>query len=541
MESSPKLYKMERMETRASKRRRDAAPAPSPFSSPFPSAGEEPLPPSSPSLDLLRESFSDIFKTEILSRLDTLTLTLLARVSHGFSDAVQNSAPSHRAAWTNEGDPPRNPLYETVFPDLRDTLDGTVSRAGPPLAVKAFCDSVAMLNYALDQGCPKRHWLCTNAAEEGHLEVLQAARTRDCPWNSLTTKKAAAGGHLEVLKWLRENGCENTKATCTAAAAGGHLEVLKWCRAKWKRHREVIPWGPEVCSAAAGNGQLETLKWAFENGCPWDAETCAKAAKIGRLDILQYVRQRDCPWDGEASTGAAFHGHLEVLTWIQENGGVMDTGVAESVPFYAAVGGHLEVLKFAHAINLPWDSQTYCAMAASGADMPMLTWLHGNHGNEWNEMTPALAAQGGHLDVLKWVIARGCPWGYQVWKGAALEGHLHILEYAAADHCPGRDAAPAAAAEAGRVDVLRWLHQRGVPLDQRTCINAAKGGHLEALMWAREQGCPWNTLVLLNARKYKHFLVAEWAKANGCPEPTREDEALAKADGTHPEWFLDLQ
>jgi hypothetical protein len=47
-----------------------------------------------------------------------------------------------------------------------------------------------------------------NAAQGGHLEVIQWARANGCPWDEHTMLVSVAhGGHLEVLKWLRENGC----------------------------------------------------------------------------------------------------------------------------------------------------------------------------------------------------------------------------------------------------------------------------------------------------------------------------------------------
>ena len=44
-------------------------------------------------------------------------------------------------------------------------------------------------------------------------------------------RDAAEGGHLEVLQWARANGCSVDEWTCTDAAEGGHLEVLQWARA----------------------------------------------------------------------------------------------------------------------------------------------------------------------------------------------------------------------------------------------------------------------------------------------------------------------
>ena len=61
--------------------------------------------------------------------------------------------------------------------------------------------------WARANGCPWNEWTCANAAEGGHLAVLQWARENGCPWNEETCSYAAVGGHLAVLQWARTNGC----------------------------------------------------------------------------------------------------------------------------------------------------------------------------------------------------------------------------------------------------------------------------------------------------------------------------------------------
>nr|UDO47197.1 ankyrin repeat [Pandoravirus massiliensis] len=45
----------------------------------------------------------------------------------------------------------------------------------------------------------------------------------------------------------------------------------------------------------------------------------------------------------------------------------------------------------------------------------------------------------------------------------------------------------AALARRGHLGVLRWARAGGCPWDARTCAGAAKGGHLEVLQWARQR------------------------------------------------------
>lgn len=48
------------------------------------------------------------------------------------------------------------------------------------------------------------------------------------------------------------------------------------------------------------------------------------------------------------------------------------------------------------------------------------------------------------------------------------------------------------AAENGHLEVLKWARANGCPWYEFTCAMAALDGHLKVLKWARANGCPWN-------------------------------------------------
>ena len=73
------------------------------------------------------------------------------------------------------------------------------------------------------------------------------------------------------------------------------------------------------------------------------------------------------------------------------------------------------------------------------------------------------------------------------------------------------------AAEGGHLETLKWARENDCPWDERTCAFAAKGGHLEVLKWARESGCPWDGLTCTVAAKGGHLEVLKWLRANDCP------------------------
>ena len=155
--------------------------------------------------------------------------------------------------------------------------------------------NLRLLKYLRENGgdtedlCPWDEWTCSNAALNGHLEVLKYARENNCPWNESTCRNAAYNGHLEVLKWARENNCPWDESTCRNAALNGHLEVLKYAR------ENNCPWDESTCSSAADGGHLEVLKWARENDCPWDEWTCNYAAATKNWNVLKWALENGCP------------------------------------------------------------------------------------------------------------------------------------------------------------------------------------------------------------------------------------------------------
>ena len=151
------------------------------------------------------------------------------------------------------------------------------------------------------------------------------------------------------------------------------------------------------------------------------------------------------------------------LQWALNTGYMMDSDTC----LYAAEGGHLEVLKWARTNGCEWDEEETCSSAARGGYFKLLKWAR-TQGCDWDKQTCNAAARGGHLKMLKWVKARGCEW------------------------------------------------------DVGTCSCAARGGHLNVLKWARANGCEWDMGTCVAARTGGHQKVLRWALANGCdPDPVQ--------------------
>ena len=142
----------------------------------------------------------------------------------------------------------------------------------------------------------------------------------------------------------------------------------------------------------------------------------------------------------------------------------------------------------------------------------------------WDEKTCGFAARHGHLEVLKWLRAKGCPWGTRTSAGAARGGRLEVLQWMRGQDlpCPWDSDVNVCyhAARGGHLEVLRWLRSQGCPWDGRESSAAAKNGHLEMLQWMRAQDppCPWySENVCFLAALHGHLEVLRWARGQGCP------------------------
>jgi hypothetical protein len=121
---------------------------------------------------------------------------------------------------------------------------------------------VPTVKYLLDNDCG---WFecdgpCNLAAFIGPLAMLQLLHSHDIEWyEDAIVENAAEGGHLDIIEWAHENGCPLTKSACQYAAGFGHLDTLKGLRAMG------CPWDEDTTTYALTD---EIYAWAKMNGCP---------------------------------------------------------------------------------------------------------------------------------------------------------------------------------------------------------------------------------------------------------------------------------
>ncbi|KAL6059439.1 Ankyrin repeat domain containing protein [Balamuthia mandrillaris] len=380
--------------------------------------------------------------------------------------------------------------------------------------------SLALLQWAVANGCPLDASLSACLALEGQLELLKWARWNGCKWDRWTCCNAAQAGHLEVLRWARKNGCSWNEECCELAARHGHLEVVKWLR------RHGCHWDERTTQEAASSGHFELFRWAIAHGCPCFVDdlscvvarrgekellvlaareghvsseganrVCAYFAMTGDLELLRWARDQGFPWTEEVCSTAARSKHLALLKWARENGCPWrDQDMRES-----AVHGGLDVLKFVvgQGVTLAGDP-CVCALAARRGSLEMVQWAKEN-GCPWDATFMAEATKTDHLEIVKWARENGCPWDSRAMMNAAVWGDLKRCQWLKQHGCPWNAETTKTAASKGDLRLLQWAQEHGCPWDIKTSIAAAESGNLGVLQWALKNGCPWNAQEICDA------------------------------------------
>jgi hypothetical protein len=160
-----------------------------------------------------------------------------------------------------------------------------------------------------------------------------------CPYSPLTCTQAARNGHLEILRFLRQGAipCPWSRHTTCLALENGHWETLRWLRSQDPPCPQFA-YSEKDFARAVASADIPTLQWllAQQPNC-MSKEACHCAAKLGKLPILQWLRAQSppCPWDmTETVTGAVMSGHFDTVKWMHQQW--LETGKKDRSTWHSA-------------------------------------------------------------------------------------------------------------------------------------------------------------------------------------------------------------
>ena len=190
---------------------------------------------------------------------------------------------------------------------------------------------------------------------------------------------------------------------------------------------------------------ISTLEFAWENKSLWpswledETNFCCEVAKTNKLELLKWVREeKKCDWDEWTINRAAEQGNLEMVKYCVAN----ECPINMNACAYAAQGGHLEVLKYLHEeVKAPLNSLT-ASFAALNGHLHILEYLVEREYDEYNEGACTFAAMNGHLDCLKYLRETAkAPWDEDAICSAhernrILGNRTECVQYLLDNNCP---------------------------------------------------------------------------------------------------------
>lgn len=226
--------------------------------------------------------------------------------------------------------------------------------------------------------------LINDCIENNYFNVLKYVRKIDKKTNVITNEywsNAIAKGNLEIFDYLVKldpNGYTHIYNTprrlrcLRAACSNGHIDLLNY----------LISLSPEdlrninLCQYAPISNRIDVLEHVVNLGCVPDMATFDNVAKAGNIDMLNWLVARD-------------YKSINFNTFT-----------------VAALQNNFDMIKMLYKI----------------CNSKKITWIS-------NEITNA-AALIGNLDMLVWLMGRGCTASYQIVSNATQSGSLSILQYA---------------------------------------------------------------------------------------------------------------
>ena len=177
------------------------------------------------------------------------------------------------------------------------------------------------------------------------------------------------------------------------------------------------------------------------------------------------------------------------------------------------------------------DQVWFCEQVAATNKLEFLEWAREVKHCEWDAKTINKAARKGNLEMLKYCFSNGCPCDEEEACGLAADGgHLDCLRFLFTKVNPSRETEKHAALVAvgcGHLEILKYfVEERKISEGvKRACVNfTAKYGRLDCLNYLVEEAKTplhdWEYIA--NARYHEHPECENYLLEKGSPEPTDE-------------------
>lgn len=335
------------------------------------------------------------------------------------------------------------------------------------------------------------HVSLLDAATRGDLAFISWVHQRQHLFRavndwSLLVYWAARANHLPIVQWVHENRSKDfSKRVLIGAIEGGHLAIARWAESKSVHSATLLDRPFQAVGVEMAVYLLTKFPWASsKDRRDWIKKALISAGRLGDLDVVQllYQHRNKSDTSGMLMDKAAEYGHLHIVRWLDIQGAVCSANAMDG----ALLNGHLHVVQWLHDQRSEGCSPLIVRMAALYGQVESVQWLHQNQLARLDTEVMQHALQGGQLEVIQYIIVNtnASSW----WTGREMQ----------------------IAAEGGHLGIVKWFHERGIA-GQLDVGLVAERGHLEVVQFVVvELNIPCSLTSPVLAEEFDNLAVLEW-------------------------------
>src|SRR5579872_747529 len=210
---------------------------------------------------------------------------------------------------------------------------------------------------------------------ENLSKICDSYKTINVP-KSITTFTNIVANNPHVFVWLLSEGFHSSTETASyvfsSLISGGNLGIMK------QIHRlTIIPkTNTEFVTSACSAGQVHVLKWLLDNDFSADPDVGHEAMDNRHYHIFQILWERDIKPDDceELFTTPAEDGNIEFFEWAKNHNYYWEYYNTTRIGEIGASMGHLDLVQWAEANGCPLHRFT-CLAAFNRKQYEICKWL----------------------------------------------------------------------------------------------------------------------------------------------------------------------
>jgi len=278
---------------------------------------------------------------------------------------------------------------------------------------------------------------------------------------------------------------------------------------KWCVKNYDIP--ENATAAAVKENNFAALKFLIKKGAYISDSAAKYAARNGNMQIFEYLLRNECSTE-DACYEAAYNGHFDIVRFCCLIGAANEYDITNG----AANGGHLDILKYGHEHGC--ELYKFC-----GGYLHILKWLIQNNHYRHNTIVVDGIAEKGSLDCLQFLHSKGYNiLSANVFSYAVISRNINLIKWLYEIGCPFDKSATDATIYSFFhksmlcSTILQLLLSWGCDVDDHICADAARYGEMEILKILYAHGCTLYDEIIDEAAFNGHLHIIIWALEHGC-------------------------